>query len=82
MEAHHGHILRSPPDSPESILPSRTVPSCNRRHNPGDVASKAKMTFPLPDGPSIAVMPFVNMSDDPKQELGDQIKLTLPLARS
>jgi adenylate cyclase len=26
------------------------------------------MALPLPDAPSIAVLPFVNMSDDPKQE--------------
>jgi adenylate cyclase len=31
-------------------------------------ASVEKMTYPLPDKPSIAVLPFVNMSDDPKQE--------------
>jgi adenylate cyclase len=31
-------------------------------------ASEEKMTFPLPDTPSIAVLPFTNMSDDPKQE--------------
>jgi len=31
-------------------------------------ASIEKMTYPLPDKPSIAVLPFVNMSDDPKQE--------------
>ena len=31
-------------------------------------ASKEKMAFPLPDKPSIAVLPFANMSDDPKQE--------------
>ena len=31
-------------------------------------ASVDKMAFPLPDKPSIAVLPFVNMSDDPKQE--------------
>jgi hypothetical protein len=30
--------------------------------------SVEKMAFPLPDKPSIAVLPFVNMSDDPKQE--------------
>ena len=33
-----------------------------------EVASKEKMAFPLPDKPSIAVLPFANMSDDPKQE--------------
>jgi adenylate cyclase len=33
-----------------------------------EVASKEKMIFPLPDKPSIAVLPFVNMSEDPKQE--------------
>jgi adenylate cyclase len=31
-------------------------------------ASMERMAFPLPDKPSIAVLPFVNMSDDPKQE--------------
>jgi adenylate cyclase len=38
---------------------------------PPPVVEKAdpqKMAFPLPDKPSIAVLPFVNMSDDPKQE--------------
>jgi len=35
---------------------------------PLEVASKERMAFPLPDKPSIAVLPFVNMSDDPKQE--------------
>jgi adenylate cyclase len=33
-----------------------------------EVASKEKMAVPLPDKPSIAVLPFVNMSGDPKQE--------------
>ena len=31
-------------------------------------ASMERMAFPLPDVPSIAVLPFVNMSGDPKQE--------------
>jgi len=31
-------------------------------------ASEDKMAFPLPDKPSIAVLPFANMSEDPKQE--------------
>jgi adenylate cyclase len=33
-----------------------------------DPASKEKMAFPLPEKPSIAVLPFTNMSDDPNQE--------------
>jgi len=33
-----------------------------------EVASREKMVLPLPDKPSIAVLPFVNMSGDPKQE--------------
>jgi len=36
--------------------------------HPGDVASIERMAFPLPEEPSIAVLPFVNMSGDPKQE--------------
>ena len=31
-------------------------------------ASEEMMAFPLPDKPSIVVLPFTNMSDDPKQE--------------
>jgi len=34
----------------------------------GGVASIEKMALSLPDKPSIAVLPFVNMSEDPKQE--------------
>jgi adenylate cyclase len=35
---------------------------------PIEVASKEKMAFPLPDKPSIAVLPFVNLSGDPKKD--------------
>ena len=38
------------------------------RPPPIEPASMEKMAFPLPDVPSIAVLPFVNMSGDPKQE--------------
>ena len=33
-----------------------------------EVASVKRMAYPLPDKPSIAVLPFVNMSGDPQQE--------------
>jgi adenylate cyclase len=35
---------------------------------PIELASVEKMAYPLPDKPSIAVLPFVNMSDDSEQE--------------
>jgi len=35
---------------------------------PIKVASIERMAFPLPDKPSIAVLPFANLSDDPEQE--------------
>ncbi len=34
---------------------------------PVEVASRVKMVYPLPDKPSIAVLPFVNMGGDPEQ---------------
>jgi len=49
------------PPSPEKVTKPVAPPK-------EEVASKDKMAFPLPDEPSIAVLPFVNMSEDPKQE--------------
>jgi adenylate cyclase len=51
---------------------------------PREVASKEKMAFPLPDKPSIAVLPFTNMSKDPEQEyfcdgITDQIITSLSI---
>ncbi len=37
-------------------------------HRAAEKADPKKMAFPLPDKPSIAVLPFSNMSEDPKQE--------------
>ena len=49
---------------------------------PDRVAAIKRMAFPLPDKPSIAVLPFVNMTDDPRQEsfcdgLSEEIITTL-----
>jgi TolB-like protein/Tfp pilus assembly protein PilF len=38
------------------------------RLRPGGRAATARFTLPLPDRPSIAVLPFQNMSGDPEQE--------------
>jgi len=38
------------------------------RPSPMEVASVERMAYPLPDKPSIAVLPFDNLSGDPKQE--------------
>ncbi len=38
------------------------------RPPPMEVASKERMAYPLPDKASIAVLPFVNMSEDKEQE--------------
>ncbi len=50
---------------------------------PVEKADPKKMAFPLPDKPSIAVLPFLNMSDDPKQDyLGDGLSEDITTALS
>jgi adenylate cyclase len=48
-------------------------------------ASEERMAFPLPDKPSIAVLPFANMSQDPNQEYfcdGSKIENMFVIARN
>jgi adenylate cyclase len=52
-----------PSPTPEKISKTVTSPAPKV-----EVASKEKMAFPLPDKPSIAVLPFVNMSGEKEQE--------------
>jgi TolB-like protein/Tfp pilus assembly protein PilF len=51
------------PPPPEKVIKPAPPPAPKM-----EVASKERMAFPLPDKPSIAVLPFVNMSEDPKQD--------------
>ena len=51
-----------------SLLVSLTIWRAFFYSPPGRVASIERMAFPLPDKPSIAVLPFINMTDDLRQE--------------
>jgi adenylate cyclase len=78
-----GKIVATQPEKPSATVPpspevapkEKVVPPSPEKVSkpitpspPVDKADPKKMAFPLPDLPSIAVLPFVNMSGDPKQE--------------
>src|SRR5512136_3497373 len=53
---------------PVRVYRAQVEPEVAPSRPPVEVASRDRMAFPIPDKPSIAVLPFMNMSDDPKQE--------------
>jgi len=53
---------------PVRVYKAQIEPEAAPSRPPIEVASREKMAFPLPDKPSIAVLPFVNMSGDSEQE--------------
>ena len=60
-----------------------TAPSDSQTKETLEPASVEKMALPLPEKPSIAVLPFDNMSGDPKQDyLGDGISENIITALS
>jgi adenylate cyclase len=58
-----------PPQPPAAQPPPQPSPSpvATPPSPPVEKADPTKMAFPLPDKPSIAVLPFANMGDDPQQ---------------
>jgi len=68
-------VASQPEKAPTAVTPSVEVVSKQKVSKTVtspppkvEVASKERMAFPLTDVPSIAVLPFVNLSEDPKQE--------------
>jgi adenylate cyclase len=53
---------------PVRVYKAQIEPEAAPSRPPFEVASKEKMASPVPDKPSIAVLPFGNMSGDPEQE--------------
>src|SRR5262249_31694034 len=55
-------------ERPLKNIPRRVRASAGRERADGAPTERIKAAFPLPDKPSIAVLPFQNMSGDPEQE--------------
>jgi adenylate cyclase len=53
---------------PVRVYKAQIEPEVTPSRLPVELASRENMAFPMPDKPSIAVLPFVNMSRDPEQE--------------
>ncbi len=53
---------------PVRVYKAQIEPEVGASRPPVEVNSKEKKAFSLPDKPSIAVLPFANMSGDPEQE--------------
>src|SRR5712691_11431131 len=68
------HVFRSPRSGPTLTHPDANAPGSPLSRIAGEGAERSEAgegspaALPLPDKPSIAVMPFQNMSGDPEQE--------------
>jgi len=61
-------IETAPKEKVTPLLPEKVPKTVTLLPRKFETASKERMAFPLPDKPSIAVLPFVNMSGDPRQD--------------
>ena len=64
----YSHFLSTSSETAQKGKTSASLSVKSSGTHTAEVASKEKMTLPLPDKPSIVVLPFTNMSNDPKQE--------------
>lgn len=64
----YSHVIGTPSQMAPKERVSASISEKSSTTPRMEVASMEKMAFPLPDKPSIAVLPFVNMSGDREQE--------------
>ena len=71
-EAHPGRVGRRL----AAIVAADDVAGYSRlMHDDAAAFAKASKSLPLPDKPSIAVLPFQNMSGDPEQDISPTVSL-------